>query len=171
LLADLLGNMQDVSVNVPGIQTASVTGGLRPSAMGAGGKQAMGELLKQALFAQMQNPGASGEMGAAGPGPAAGMPMGGAAMPGAAIPGGANDSGLFSGIKERLAKQQAEPSAAAVAAKGYDPWNFQGGEMLAAPQLQGLKQAGGLEKFLNIAGLIGSAAGGIGSVLKPEDTE
>jgi hypothetical protein len=52
-LADLLSNMQDISINVPGIQTANVTGGLRPSAMGATGRQGMGELSKQALEALM----------------------------------------------------------------------------------------------------------------------
>src|SRR5688572_1003879 len=31
MIADLLQNLKDVSINVPGIQTANVTGGLRPS--------------------------------------------------------------------------------------------------------------------------------------------
>ena len=52
-LADLLSNLQDISINVPGIQTANVTGGLRPSAMGATGRQGMAELSKQALAALM----------------------------------------------------------------------------------------------------------------------
>jgi hypothetical protein len=52
-LADLLSNMQDVSINVPGIQTANVSGGLRPSALGATGRQGMGELSKQALEAML----------------------------------------------------------------------------------------------------------------------
>ena len=51
LIGDLLANLQDVSINVPGVQTANITGGLRPSAMGAGGRQAAGELHKQALQA------------------------------------------------------------------------------------------------------------------------
>jgi len=53
-LADLLANLQDVSIDVPGIQTAKVSGGLRPSAMGATGRQGMAELSKQALQALMQ---------------------------------------------------------------------------------------------------------------------
>jgi hypothetical protein len=52
-LADLLSNMQDISINVPGIQTANVSGGLRPSAMGATGRSAMAEMSKQALQALM----------------------------------------------------------------------------------------------------------------------
>ena len=52
-LADLLANLQDISIDVPGIQTARVTGGLRPSAMGTTGRQGMAELSKQALAALM----------------------------------------------------------------------------------------------------------------------
>lgn len=48
-LGALLGNLQDVNINVPGIQTASVTGGLRPSALGEGGRAAGQLLNKQAL--------------------------------------------------------------------------------------------------------------------------
>jgi hypothetical protein len=48
-LADLISNLQDISIDVPGIQAANVTGGLRPSTMGATGRQGMAELSKQAL--------------------------------------------------------------------------------------------------------------------------
>jgi hypothetical protein len=53
ILADLLSNMRDVSINVPGVQTANVTGGLRPSALGTTGRQGAAELARQALAAQM----------------------------------------------------------------------------------------------------------------------
>lgn len=53
LLADLISNLQDIAIDVPGVQTARVTGGLRPSAIGATGKQSMAELAKQALQAQL----------------------------------------------------------------------------------------------------------------------
>jgi hypothetical protein len=53
LLADLLSNMQDVNINVPGVTPANVTGGLRPSAIGASGRGSLAELSKQALQAQL----------------------------------------------------------------------------------------------------------------------
>lgn len=53
LIASLLGNMQDANVSVPGIKAATVTGGIRPSAIGAEGRTALGELAKQALAAQV----------------------------------------------------------------------------------------------------------------------
>jgi hypothetical protein len=99
-LADLLSNLQDVSIDVPGIQTAKVSGGLRPSAMGATGRQGMAELSKQALQALMQGD------------------------------------------------------------------TFTGGQILQGPQIQGPKQAGGLEKGLDWAGLIGSLVGGVGQTLQ-----
>jgi hypothetical protein len=49
MLADLLSNLQDISINVPGIQNANVTGGLRASTMGQTGKASAAELGKQAL--------------------------------------------------------------------------------------------------------------------------
>ncbi len=49
MLADLLSNLQDININVPGIQNANVTGGLRASTMGATGKASAAELGKQAL--------------------------------------------------------------------------------------------------------------------------
>lgn len=51
LLADLISNMQDIAINVPGVQTASVTGGLRPSAIGQVGRDSMAAMGKQALEA------------------------------------------------------------------------------------------------------------------------
>jgi hypothetical protein len=104
-LADLLANLQDVSIDVPGIQTAKVAGGLRPSAMGATGRQGMAELSKQALAALMQGD------------------------------------------------------------------TFTGGEILKGPQITGPQQAGGLEKGLNWAGLLGSLVGGVGKSLKQEEEE
>jgi hypothetical protein len=53
LIGDLLANMQDVNISVPGVQNATVTGGMRPSALSAGGRQAGSELHKQALMALM----------------------------------------------------------------------------------------------------------------------
>lgn len=54
LIGSLLQNLQDVNISVPGIKTAQVSGGLRPSALGAGGKAAAGELEKQALLKMLQ---------------------------------------------------------------------------------------------------------------------
>ena len=51
LIGDLLRNLQDVSINVPGVQKAQISGGLRPSAIGAGGREAAGALHSQALQA------------------------------------------------------------------------------------------------------------------------
>jgi hypothetical protein len=95
LLADLLSNMQDVNINVPGVQTANVSGGLRPSAIGATGRSSLAELAKQALAAQM-----SGDQ-------------------------------------------------------------FTGGQVLDAPTLRGMPQAGKTEKGLDWIGLLGSVAGAI----------
>lgn len=53
LLADLISNIKDVNINVPGVQAANITGGLRPSAIGDTGRQSMAELAKQALQAQL----------------------------------------------------------------------------------------------------------------------
>lgn len=52
MIGDILSRMQDVQINVPGIQTAQISGGLRPSALGAGGRQAAMEMMKQAMAAQ-----------------------------------------------------------------------------------------------------------------------
>jgi len=103
-LADLLANLQDVSIDVPGIQTAKVSGGLRPSAMGTTGRQGMAELSKQALAALMQGD------------------------------------------------------------------TFTGGEILKGPQITGPAQAGGLEKGLNWAGLLGSLVGGVGKSVQDRGT-
>jgi hypothetical protein len=54
MIGDLLANIQDINVSVPGIQNASVTGGLRPSAMGELGRGAGSELSKQALLRLLQ---------------------------------------------------------------------------------------------------------------------
>jgi hypothetical protein len=51
MLADLLMNFKPTSINVPGIQSAQISGGLQ---MGEGGRMAAGEMLKQALMAQLQ---------------------------------------------------------------------------------------------------------------------
>lgn len=53
MIGDLLQNLQDVNISVPGVRNATVTGGLRPSALGDQGRQAAGNLAKQALMAQM----------------------------------------------------------------------------------------------------------------------
>lgn len=53
LLADLLSNLQDISIDVPGVTKASITGGLRASAIGDQGRQSLAELRKQALQAQL----------------------------------------------------------------------------------------------------------------------
>jgi hypothetical protein len=52
LVGDLLQNLQDVNINVPGIQTAQISGGLRPSAMGADSKASLAEMVRQAILAQ-----------------------------------------------------------------------------------------------------------------------
>lgn len=54
LIGSLLQGLQDVNISVPGIKTAQVSGGLRPSAIGAGGRAAAGELEKQALLKMLQ---------------------------------------------------------------------------------------------------------------------
>jgi hypothetical protein len=54
VLGALLGNLQDAKINVPGIQTASVSGGLRPSALGEGGRAAGSLLNQQALLKMLQ---------------------------------------------------------------------------------------------------------------------
>jgi len=51
---DLLSRMQDVSINVPGVKTASITGGLRPSAIGDVGRTSSALLAKQALMKQLE---------------------------------------------------------------------------------------------------------------------
>jgi hypothetical protein len=53
LLADLLSNIKDVNISVPGVQNANVSGGLRPSAIGSTGQSSLAELAKQALQAQL----------------------------------------------------------------------------------------------------------------------
>jgi hypothetical protein len=54
LIGDLLSKLQDVSINIPGIQNAQVSGGLRPSALGEMGRGAGSELSRQALLALME---------------------------------------------------------------------------------------------------------------------
>ncbi len=53
-VGDLLSRLQDVSINVPGIKSASVTGGIRPSAMGETGRLSNAVLAKQALMKQLE---------------------------------------------------------------------------------------------------------------------
>lgn len=53
LIGNLLSNMQDAHISVPGVSETNLTGGLRPSALGEGGRQAGGELAKQALMKLM----------------------------------------------------------------------------------------------------------------------
>lgn len=52
-IGNLLQNIQDVSLNVPGIAKGNITGGLRPSALGPGGRAAGGELARQAMLKLM----------------------------------------------------------------------------------------------------------------------
>lgn len=51
LMGDVFSHYAPVDINTPGVPHAQVSGGL---SIGAGGKQAMSELMKQALMAQMQ---------------------------------------------------------------------------------------------------------------------
>lgn len=48
LIGQLLGNMQDVNVSVPGITPANISGGLRPSALGDLGRSLSGEMSTRA---------------------------------------------------------------------------------------------------------------------------
>lgn len=50
-IADLLAKFKPTQISVPGIPQAQVSGGLQ--GLGAGGQQAMAELMKQALAAQL----------------------------------------------------------------------------------------------------------------------
>lgn len=95
MLADMLMNFQPTSIDVPGIPSAKVSGGLR---MGEGGRAGASELMRQALLAQL------------------------------------------SGDK------------------------FQGGNVLKAPGVQGIPQAGMLEKIGGYAGLVGGLAGAAGQM-------
>lgn len=52
-IGNLLQNIQDVSLNVPGIAKGNISGGLRPSALGAGGRAAGSELARQAMLKMM----------------------------------------------------------------------------------------------------------------------
>jgi hypothetical protein len=54
LIGDLLSRVQDVNISVPGIKNATITGGLRPSALGEMGRATGGELSRQALLALME---------------------------------------------------------------------------------------------------------------------
>lgn len=54
MLGDLLANIQDVNIDVPGITAAKISGGLRPSAMSARGRQAGEQLNQQALQKLLQ---------------------------------------------------------------------------------------------------------------------
>jgi hypothetical protein len=54
MIGDLLSRLQDVNISVPGIQTASVTGGLRPSAMSESGRAAGSLLNQQALLKMLE---------------------------------------------------------------------------------------------------------------------
>jgi len=92
-VGDLLSRLQDVSINVPGIKTANISGGLRPSAMGDVGRTSNSILAKQALMKQLEGD------------------------------------------------------------------QFQGGQILQAPQQSAMPQANALDKILSGAGLGGSFAG------------
>jgi hypothetical protein len=62
LLADLLGGgFKGTSIDVPGVQKATVSGGLAESLKSPGAMQAMNELRRQALMAQMQQGSPEGE--------------------------------------------------------------------------------------------------------------
>jgi hypothetical protein len=54
LLGALLGNLQDVNISTPGIKQTTITGGLRPSALGEGGRAAGNLLNQQALMKMLQ---------------------------------------------------------------------------------------------------------------------
>lgn len=108
-IADLLGSLQDINISVPGIQTASVTGGLRPSALGPGAREALAGLHQSALTKLL-----------------------------------AGDT-------------------------------FSGGEMVAPPVMAGMPKAGGLEKTLDMLGLLGSLGGAatgesLADLMKPKYT-
>jgi hypothetical protein len=53
LIGSLLSNLQDASLNVPGVEGGSVSGGLRASALGDMGRLSAGVLAKQALMKQL----------------------------------------------------------------------------------------------------------------------
>jgi hypothetical protein len=57
-VADILANFKGTQINIPGIASANVTGGMQ---MGDGAKQAMGKLREQALLAQLQGDSPDGE--------------------------------------------------------------------------------------------------------------
>jgi hypothetical protein len=57
-IADMLANFKGTQINIPGIASANVTGGMQ---MGDGAKQAMGKLREQALLAQLQGDSPDGE--------------------------------------------------------------------------------------------------------------
>jgi hypothetical protein len=62
LLASLLGGgFQPTSIDVPGIKKSTMTGGLAESLKSPGAQQAMQELMRQALAAQMQQGSPQGE--------------------------------------------------------------------------------------------------------------
>lgn len=54
LIGDLLSRLQDVNISIPGVQSASITGGLRPSALSEGGRAAGSLLNKQALLKMLE---------------------------------------------------------------------------------------------------------------------
>lgn len=49
LVGSLLGNMQDFNISMPGIPQAQVSGGLKPSSLGQGGRDAAAEMVARAL--------------------------------------------------------------------------------------------------------------------------
>lgn len=51
LMGDMFSHYSPVDINTPGVPHSQISGGLQ---IGEGGKQAMGELMKQALMAQLQ---------------------------------------------------------------------------------------------------------------------
>lgn len=53
-LGDMLANLQDLNISVPGVPQSTITGGLRPSMLSQGTRQGGAELAKQAMLATLQ---------------------------------------------------------------------------------------------------------------------
>lgn len=81
----------------------------------------------------------------------------------AQMSGGLNANAIGDTGRASLAELAHQAMQAQLA--GRDGEAFSGGQLLQAPQLAQMKQASGLEKFLNMAGLVGSAIGAVGHSL------
>jgi hypothetical protein len=68
VIGDLLANIQDVNVSVPGITNATVTGGIRPSALSDLGREGGRQLNQQALLRMLQGDEFTGGEMLSGPG-------------------------------------------------------------------------------------------------------